>query len=147
MKIRDIIQTKGSHVLTMWPERTLGDAIRRCNENNVASIVITDHAGHTLGIVTDRLSLMAIARHGPSALDRPVTHAMHSPAPTCALEDSVTEVMYRMTQDRFRHIVVLDSGKAAGIVSIGDLVKAKLREADLERRVLRERALSHIAAE
>lgn len=147
MNIREIIQTKGSHVITMWPERTLGDAIRRCNENHIASIVITDHAGQTLGIVTDRLALKAISRHGPAALDRPVTEAMQSPAPTCGLEDAVTEIMYRMTQDRFRHVVVVHTGSVVGIVSIGDLVKAQLQEADLERRILRERALSRIAAE
>jgi CBS domain-containing protein len=147
MNIREIIQAKGAHVLSMWPERTLGDAIRRCNENNVASIVVTDHAGHAIGIVTDRLALSAIARHGPGALHKPVSEVMHSPAPTCRLDDSITEVMYRMTQERFRHAVVTDGGKPIGIVSIGDLVKGKLRDADLESRVLRERALGHIAAE
>jgi len=147
MHIRDIIRVKGSHVLSMWPEHTIGDAIRRCHENNVASVVISDHGGRTLGIVTDQLALKALARFGAAALDRPVTDIMHSPAPICRLDDSITEIMYRMTQDRIRHVVVLDGGKPAGIVSIGDLVKARLREADLESRVLRERALGHIAAE
>ncbi|MGE0698087.1 MAG: hypothetical protein AB7O57_03250 [Hyphomicrobiaceae bacterium] len=55
--------------------------------------------------------------------------------------------MHRMTWDRFRHAVVLDGARIAGIVSIGDLVKAKLRDADLESKVLRERALSRLAAE
>src|SRR5690606_1866240 len=124
-----------------------GDAIRRCNEHNVASIVISDHEGRTMGIVTDRLALRAIARHGPNALHRRVTDVMQSPAPTCRLDDTITEIMYRMTQARDRRVVVVDRGRVTGIVSIGDLVKARIREADLESRVLRERALGHIAAE
>jgi CBS domain-containing protein len=55
--------------------------------------------------------------------------------------------MFRMTNDRFRHVVVVENGTVVGIVSIGDLVKAKLRDADLESRILRERALSRLAAE
>jgi len=147
MNIREIIQAKGSHVLAMWPEHSLADAIRACDEHNVSSIVITDHTGHAIGIVTDRLVMRALARRGTGAMGRRVTDFMLSPAPTCRLDDSITEIMYRMTQDRFRHVVVLHGGRVAGIVSIGDLVKARLREADLERRVLRERALGHIAAE
>ncbi len=147
MNIRDIIQSKGPRVFSMWPEHTLGDAINRCDENNIASIVITDHTGGVIGMVTDRLALRAISRRGPKALSEPVTNVMLKPAPTCRLDDTVTEIMYRMTQERVRHAVVLEQGRVAGIISIGDLVKAKLREAELESRVLRERALSHIAAE
>ncbi|MGE0768843.1 MAG: CBS domain-containing protein [Hyphomicrobiaceae bacterium] len=147
MTMREIIQAKGCHVLSMWPEHTLDDAIRRCDENHVSSIVITDHSGHTIGILTDRLALKALARHGTAAMQRPVTAFMMSPAPTCRPEDTVTEIMYRMTHDRFRHVVVVENGAVAGIVSIGDLVKARLRDADLESRILRERALSRLAAE
>jgi CBS domain-containing protein len=147
MTIREIIQAKGSHVITMWPEHTLGDAVRRCDENNISSIVITDHSGHTLGIITDRLAIKALARRGIGAMNHRVTEYMQSPAPTCAPDDSVTEIMFRMTNDRFRHVVVVQNGTVVGIVSIGDLVKAKLRDADLESRILRERALSRLAAE
>ncbi|MGD9802241.1 MAG: CBS domain-containing protein [Hyphomicrobiaceae bacterium] len=147
MIIREIIQAKGSHVISMWPEHTLGEAIRRCDESNVSSIVITSHAGHTIGILTDRLALKGLARYGAAAMNRLVTEFMLSPAPTCGLGDSVTEIMHRMTYDRFRHAVVVENGTVVGIVSIGDLVKAKLRDADLESRILRERALSRLAAE
>ena len=147
MTIEEIIHHKGSHVYSMWPEHTLGDAIRRSNEQNVSAIVITDHGGHAIGILTDRHALRALARYGPRALDLPVTDVMVVPPPVCSLSESVTEVMARMTHERFRHAVVLHDGAMAGIVSIGDLVKAKLRDADLESRVLRERALSRLAAE
>jgi signal-transduction protein with cAMP-binding, CBS, and nucleotidyltransferase domain len=147
MTIREIIQAKGSHVVSMWPEHTLGDAIRRCDEKNVASIVITSHAGRTMGILTDRLALKGLSRYGAAAMNRPVTEFMLSPAPTCGFADSVAEVARRMTTDRFRHMVVVENGAVAGLVSMGDLVKAKLRDADMESRILRERALSRLAAE
>ena len=72
---------------------------------------------------------------------------MRSAAPTCGPDDSVTGILHRMTWDRMRHILVADGTWFAGIVSIGDLVRSKLRDADLESRVLRDRALSRIAAE
>ena len=76
-----------------------------------------------------------------------VTDIMLSPPPMCGLDDRVTGIMQRMTDERIRHVVVVEDGAIVGIVSIGDLVKAKLRDADLESRVLRERALSRLAAE
>lgn len=147
MKIREIIQEKGSRVVSMWPEHTLVDAIIRTEEQNVSSIVITGHDGRAIGIVTDRHILKALARYGTRAMDFRVTEIMLSPPPACGLDDSVTEVMRRMTFDRVRHVVVVEAGSLAGIVSIGDLAKSKLRDADLESRVLRERALSRLAAE
>lgn len=147
MSIREVIHAKGAYVVTMWPGHTIGDAIVRCDERNVSSLVITSHDGRPVGIVTDRLALKALARHGPRAMSFPVTDIMMSPPPACGLDDSVTEIMWRMTDERVRHVIVIEDGKLAGLVSIGDLVKAKLRDADLESRVLRERALSRLAAE
>jgi CBS domain-containing protein len=147
MTIREIINSKGAHVMTMWPEHSVGDAIGRCDERNVSSVVITSHDERPMGIVTDRHMLKALARYGTRAIGLPVTEIMLSPPPTCRMDDSVTEIMRRMTDERVRHVVVVEQGRIAGVVSIGDLVKAKLRDADLESRVLRERALSRLAAE
>ena len=147
MTIREIIHAKGAHVVTMWPEHTVAEAIERCDQYNVSSVVITDHQGHAIGIVTDRLALRALARRGARAMSDRVTDIMLSPPPMCGLDDRVTGIMQRMTDERIRHVVVVEDGAIVGIVSIGDLVKAKLRDADLESRVLRERALSRLAAE
>ena len=147
MTIREILHDKGRHVVSMWPEHTVADAISRCAEQNISAIVITDHHGAPIGIVSDRDALRALARHGTRAMGLRVTDVMKSPPDTCGPDHSVTEVLAHMTNERIRHVVVLAEGRMAGIVSIGDLVKAKLRDADLESRVLRERALSRLAAE
>jgi CBS domain-containing protein len=147
MTIREILHDKGAHVVSMWPEHTVADAIARCDERNISSVVITDHDGTAIGVVSDRDALRALARHGTRAMGLRVTEVMKSPAPTCGLDDTVTDILGRMTYERIRHVVVTDGGRIAGVVSIGDLVKSKLRDADLESRVLRERALSRLAAE
>lgn len=147
MTIREILHDKGTHVVSMWPEHTVADVIARCDERNISSVVITDHNGAARGIVSDRDALRALARHGTRAMNLRVTEIMKSPAPTCTPDDTATEILRRMTNERYRHAVVTDSGRIAGLVSIGDLVKSKLRDADLESRVLRERALSRLAAE
>lgn len=147
MTIREILHDKGTHVVSMWPEHTVADAVARCDERNIASVVITDHGGAAIGIVSDRDALRALARHGTRAMGLRVTEIMKSPPPTCGLEDTVTEILRRMTNERFRHMVVVDGNRIAGVISIGDLVKSKLRDLDLESRVLRERALSRLAAE
>lgn len=147
MNIREILQEKGAHVISMWPEHTVADALKRCDELNISSIVITDHSGTPIGLVSDRDTLRALARHGTRAMALRVTDIMQSPAPQCRSDASTNEIMRRMTVERIRHVVVTENARMIGIVSIGDLVKAKLRDADLESRVLRERALSRLAAE
>lgn len=147
MFIRDILNTKGNLVETIWPERTLADALVRLDERNISSLVVTDHHGHPIGIVSDRDAVRAIVRHGPVALRHPVSALMQSPPPTCWAEDSVTRLMHRMTFDRLRHVLVVEGERLIGIVSVGDLLKSRLQDADLENRVLRERALGRLAAD
>jgi CBS domain-containing protein len=147
MRIREILLEKGTNVVSMWPEHTVADAIARCDERNISAVVITDHNGAAIGLVSDRDALRALARRGTRALTLRVTEIMKTPPPTCHPDDSVTDILGRMTYERIRHVVVIDGGRMAGVVSIGDLVKSKLRDADLESRVLRERNLSRLAAE
>ncbi len=147
MIIRDILRAKRDRVETIWPERTLAEALARFEERSISSVVVIDHSSRPIGIVTDRDVLRAIARRGPSVLQLPTTDVMQSPAPACRPEDTVTDIMHRMTNERIRHVVVIDDRRLVGIVSIGDLIKSRLRDADLETRVLRERVMSHLAAE
>lgn len=147
MIILDILKAKGDRVETIWPERTVADALARCDERGIASVVVTDHSGRPIGIATDRDMLRAINRRGADALRLPTSTVMQAPAPACRAEDTVAQIMQRMTFDRIRHLIVTDGERLIGIVSIGDLLKSRLQDADLESRVLRERALSRLAAE
>lgn len=147
MKIAEILARKGRGVVTMWPNHALADAVRLFDEKNVSSVVIVDPQKRPLGLVADRDVVHAVARHGAAALARPVTEAMVTPMPSCTPGTSLTRAMSRMTQDRIRHLVVMDDEEMIGIVSIGDLVKERLDEADIEGRVLRDRVLGRIVAE
>jgi CBS domain-containing protein len=147
MKIHDVLADKRRQVVTVWPEKQLGDIPRLFDERNIASVVVVDHAGNPLGIVTDRDVLRAMARIGITALERPVSEAMESPPPTCLPDDTVNQILRVMTERRVRHVVVMHERKMAGIVSIGDLVKFRLKDAELENQVLRDLALRRMAVE
>jgi CBS domain-containing protein len=144
MKISDVLADKGRRVVTVWPEKDLGQVAQLFDERNIASVEVSDHAEQPLGIVTDRDILRCVARRGVPALELKVTEAMQSPPPSCGLDDTVNEVLRFMTEIRARHVLVMQGGRLVSIVSIGDLVKFRLKDADLENRVLREIALSRL---
>lgn len=147
MKIEHVLEQKGSRVETLWNTKSLRDAIAVLDGRNIASIVITDPHGSPLGIVTDRDIIRVLARRGALAMEQRVTEVMATPLPVCDPNDTVSDVLRAMTNDRYRHAVVMRDGQMAGLVSIGDLVKIRLDDAELEGRVLRERALGQMAFE
>ncbi len=147
MRIEHVLEQKGSRVETLWNTKSLRDAIDVLDARNIASIIITDPHGSPLGIVTDRDIIHAMARRGSLAMEDRVTVAMTTPLPVCSLQDTVSDVLRAMTNNRYRHAVVLRDGRISGLVSIGDLVKIRLDDAELEGRVLRERALGQMAFE
>jgi CBS domain-containing protein len=145
MRISDVLAEKGAHVVTVWPDSRLDHVTHLFNDRNIASVVVVDRGGHPMGIVTDRELVRALARSGVAALDLPVGRAMLQPAPACRLDDTVGDVLRLMTDNRVRHVLVLRNGAMVGIVSIGDLVKVRLDDAEMENRVLREMALARMA--
>ncbi len=147
MKIAEVLERKGSRVVTVWTTRPLRDVVAIFDERKIASVVVTDPDDAPRGIVTDRAVLHALALRGAAALNEPVTAAMQVPPPICQAQDPISKVLRRMTDDRVRHVVVMSQGRMVGLVSIGDLVKIKLDDADIEGRVLRERALGQMAFE
>jgi CBS domain-containing protein len=145
VKISDVLADKGAHIVTVWPDKRLDRIPPLFDERGIASVVVADHAGRPIGIFTDRELVRALARHGPAALDFPVSHVMLSPPPACSPEHSVSDVLRQMTENRVRHVLVMRDNAMAGIVSIGDLVKIRLDDAELENRILREMALARLA--
>jgi CBS domain-containing protein len=144
VRIRDVLADKGGQVVTVWPDRPIDHVTQLFDERAIASVVVVDHASRVLGIFTDRELVRAVARHGAAALELPVERAMLTPPPSCSPGDTVGDVMRLMTDNRVRHVLVLSGGTMVGIVSIGDLVKIRLSDAELENRVLREMALARL---
>jgi CBS domain-containing protein len=91
-----------------------------------------------VGFVAERDIVKALEASREQAVRLPVQQVMRRPAPTCGSEDSLQEVMARMTRDRLRHLVVVDAGRIAGVISVGDIVKYRLEQLETETGVLRD---------
>jgi CBS domain-containing protein len=142
MRISDILDLKGHRVETVWPSRSVGDISRLFMNRNIASVVVVEGGDRAIGIVTDRLLIRALAEHGTEILGLTAKDIMQSPPSSCAPTDSVAHVLDVMTEKRVRHMVVMANRKMLGIVSIGDLVKHRLRDAEMETNVLRDAVMT-----
>jgi CBS domain-containing protein len=137
MKISEVVRSKGHAVATVHPAVSVGAAARTLRERRIGALVVSPD-GHTIaGILSERDIVYALAVDR-SVLDGEVASVMTKRVITVTPEDSVAHAMAVMTRERCRHLPVLRDGELAGIVSIGDLVKARLQELELESRVLRD---------
>jgi len=134
-KVADIIARKGNQVHSIARDATVFDAVRKMVENNVGALIVLK-GSDVFGIITERDYLRRIVLEGRSSKTTPVyevaTERLVCVDPTRAIEDC----MAIMTQERIRHLPIIESGKLAGIVSIGDLVKHLTREQSIEIKVL-----------
>jgi len=136
MLISDVLTHKGSAVEQIRAEEKVAEAVRRLSEHRIGALVVEDRWMRVAGIFSERDLVNAMARDGAAALARKVSDLMSSPVITCAPTDTVDAALAKMTLARIRHLPVLDSGHLLGIVSIGDLVKQRLDEKELEASVL-----------
>ena len=137
MTVQQILSAKGSHVVTTGPNTTLRDAATLLKQHRVGAVPIFEE-DHLVGMFSERDLANAVAEHGADALTLPVRAVMSREVETCRLESTIKEVMAAMTGRRIRHLPVLDATGLCGIVSIGDIVKHRLREVETEAGVLRD---------
>jgi len=136
MKLRDILYGKGSEVHSIAPEETLGEAVSRLVNHNCGALIVLQ-AGKMVGIISERDVLKACAElTGP--LEATVDERMTRDLVTAEPQDEVEDVMGLMTYHRIRHLPVVKDGGLAGIVSIGDIVKAQHEELSAENRFLKQ---------
>jgi CBS domain-containing protein len=138
MRVSSILKAKGTHVETTRPDTTLFSVVWARKTKGIGALVVSEDGATPLGVVSERDIVRGLTEHGPQLLGLPVSRVMTSPVITCAPEDTVTALMARMTRHRIRHLPVLEGGRLRGIVSIGDVVKHRLDELELEANVLRE---------
>lgn len=139
MTIAAILKAKGSHVETTSPETTLYTVAWALKSRNIGALVVVgEDRTKILGMISERDVVRALIEHGTQVLALPVSRVMTSPVLTCTLDERVAGVMARMTHHRVRHLPVVEKGRLAGIVSLGDVVKHRLDELELEANVLRE---------
>ena len=139
MTVAAILRAKGSHVESTTPETTLYSVVWTLKGRGIgALVVLSEDRTRILGIVSERDIVRGLIEHGEHLLAMPVSRVMTSPVLTCAPGDRVTAVMARMTRHRVRHLPVVDGDRLCGLVSIGDVVKSRLDELELEANILRE---------
>jgi CBS domain-containing protein len=130
MLISDILRRKGSDVITIPSGATVPELVAKLAEHKIGALVVVED-GRTAGIVSERDVVRRLHRAGARVLELPVSELMTTDVISCAPTDSVDDIGAAMTDRRIRHMPVLDGGELAGIVTIGDVVAARI--ADLEQ--------------
>ena len=138
MIVNHILSLKGRDVATIDPNRTLSEAARVLAERRIGALLIVDGQRPVSGIISERDIVRAVANLGAKALDEPVSRFMTEKVLTCTGETSINHVMELMTQQKFRHVPVVEGGRLVGIVSIGDVVKERLGEVEAEAEAIKE---------
>lgn len=138
MKIEDILQAKGRAVETIRPEAPIATAIHRLTSAGIGALVVSSDGETVEGTIAERDIIWALARHGTSIFELRVSECMTRGGAVCGSDASIRDVMAEMTRRRQRQIPVVDGGRLSGIVSLGDVVKHRLDELELETNVLRE---------
>lgn len=143
MVIAGILKTKGNRVIALRPDQTILDAARLLDENRIGAALVRGPAGELLGILSERDIVRGMAAHGPGTTGLPATQFMTRDLVTIRPETLVVEALSLMTQRRVRHLPVLDAGGGlVGLVSIGDLVKARIEAAEQEAEELKHYVVS-----
>lgn len=143
MNIDTILHDKGNAVATATPETKILSISHRLRMEKIGAIVISHDKRHIDGILSERDIVQGISEHGSNVLDMTASELMSHNVITCGPQASVRDVMRTMTQHRIRHMPVVEHGVLIGIVSIGDVVKNRLHDMELETSVLRDYAVAH----
>ena len=142
MHVSDVLKDKGARVMTVRPNDTLKVLVERLRAENVGAFVVSEDGRHLSGIVSERDVVQCVAAHGRHAPDVKVSDIMSKRVITCTTADSLTVIARTMTDKRIRHIPVVDNGVLTGLISIGDVVKLRLAEMEMEANVLRDIAVA-----
>ena len=138
MRVQDLIQIKGDVVITVVDTLGVRGAAGIMHARGVGALVVVDEAGQLRGVLSEREIVVAVAEHGRDSLDYAIGRLMLKNRPTVAPTDSVRDAMTIMTEQRVRHLPVLRDGRVAGLISLGDTVKARLTEKIAENEVLQD---------
>ena len=136
MLISDVLRTKGHNVVKIYADDSIEVAVHKLAEHRIGALVVEDRWMKLVGLFSERDFITAIARDGASALGLDVRQWMSKRIVSCRSSDRVDAVLGTMTNLRIRHVPVIENGELKGIVSIGDLVKHRLDEKELEASVL-----------
>jgi CBS domain-containing protein len=138
MKVKDILSAKGSRVVTVEKSSSIIDAMSIFSANRVGSLLVMDKDNNILGIIGARDVLMAVINHLDDLKTLTVEKIMTTNLIVGTLDDSIDYILAVMTENRVRHIPILEGKELKGLVSIGDVVKSQLKEKDVENKYLKD---------
>ncbi|HEY6856348.1 MAG: CBS domain-containing protein [Mycobacterium sp.] len=135
MRVADVLRGKGGAVVTIKPDATVTELLSGLADHNIGAMVVVGPDG-LVGIVSERDVVRQLHAHGASVLSQPVEKIMTAVVSTASKSDTVDSLTLLMTENRVRHVPVLEDGKLIGIVSIGDVVKTRMQELESEHEQL-----------
>lgn len=144
MRVKQILAQKDSaDIVTLPPAATVADAAQLLSEKKIGAVIIAGADRQPLGIVSERDIVRELGRRGPESLEDSVEALMTRDLVCCEPNENSKLILTKMSEGRFRHMPVMEDGTMIGIVSIGDVVKARLSELAMERDALKEMVMGH----
>jgi len=137
MYVADILRMKGDNVISLNAGENVKAAVKLMADHQIGAVLIRDAIGGIAGILSERDVVRALSQHGDDMLKKPVAELMTAEVVTCSPRDPVAGIMAMMTAHRFRHVPVVEQGQIVGMISIGDVVKNRIEEAQAEVDALR----------
>ena len=138
MSIKGILEHKGNKTVTVPPETKVGIAAHRMRLERIGAVIVSKDGRGIDGIVSERDIVNGLTEHGAAVVDLPVSALMTAGVHTCRPDSEIRDVMRQMTLHRIRHLPVTENGVLCGIVSIGDVVKSRLEDMELEANVMHD---------
>ena len=142
MTVKAILSKKGRNVVTTEPATKLAQVVKTLADHRIGAVIIAGPDRRVAGILSERDIVRALAERGTSVLEESADKLMTRRVITCSEADTVGEIMGRVTEGKFRHLPVVESGSLVGVISIGDVVKYRLEEMERESSALREYILT-----
>ena len=142
MTVKAILSRKGRAVTTIEPTATIAEAAKLLSERRIGAVIVTDAGERIAGLLSERDIVRTLADKGAVALALSVEQVMTRRVVTCTETDTVGSIMERMTTGKFRHLPVVEDERLIGLVSIGDAVKYRLEEMELESSAMRDYILT-----
>src|SRR3954464_8751846 len=137
MTVRAILDSKGHHIQSVEPGAKLSAAIKILAERKIGAVLVMSK-GSIDGILSERDIVRVLGERGARVLEEPVSAVMTRKVISCRQADTVSAIMEMMTLGKFRHLPVVEEGKVVGLISIGDIVKWRVKEYETEQEALRD---------
>lgn len=139
MTVAAILKSKGSlEVTTVGAQASIGDCARLLSEKKIGALVVSEDGRHVDGVLSERDLVRMLAQDGAGCLAKPASVAMTRKVETCELDERGEELLRRMTEGRFRHMPVMKDGALHAVLSIGDVVKYRISEIEMEKHALED---------